>query len=93
MPRSSRMYWEYVAVYGCARSLTAAVVAVTVAVKPHCFSAVIPAVLNWLQMPQASRPLSGCIGRAIARTPSARMTTGRTSDPQRTLSAPSPDLG
>jgi hypothetical protein len=32
MPRSSRMYWEYVAVYGCARSLTAAVVAVTVAV-------------------------------------------------------------
>jgi len=32
MPSSGRMCWEYAAVYGCARALTAAVVAVTVAV-------------------------------------------------------------
>jgi hypothetical protein len=32
MPSSGRMYWEYVAVYGCVRALTDADVAVTVAV-------------------------------------------------------------
>jgi len=33
MPSSGLMCWEYVAVYGCVRALTAAVVAVTVAVR------------------------------------------------------------